>query len=86
VAGGPAAVLWWQVLPASAGAKHPQDTIQGTPVIGSGSTSAFMLREQRSNQPPLLVSQLFILHLKPLIQRLKVEFRLSSRFLGLVYK
>jgi hypothetical protein len=43
-----------------------------------------MLREQRSNQPPLLVSQLFILHLKSLIQRLKVEFRLSSRFLGLV--
>src|ERR671918_1552531 len=57
MAGRGATVLAWQVPPAGTGAQHPEDAIEGAPVVGPGAATLLGGWQQWRNQFPLVVSQ-----------------------------
>jgi hypothetical protein len=56
IAGGRGSIPSGEVPPSGAGAQHPENTIDGFPVVGSRPASLLGQWEQWSNQLPLVVS------------------------------
>jgi hypothetical protein len=48
----------WQILPATAGNEHIQNTVNGATVIGARATSASWVREKRTNEDPLALGEM----------------------------